>query len=103
VPLRAEVVAKIDDDFAFVTNEQLDDRLLAGDDVTDLRDYLGAKGHLVALRDGDLAYLHVHPEEDRLLFEAEFPTVGEYRLFLQFDHGGTIRTGELTIDIQETH
>ena len=24
-------------------------------------DYLGAKGHLVALREGDLAYLHVHP------------------------------------------
>jgi hypothetical protein len=73
-----------------------------GEIVADLRDYLGAKGHLVALRDGDLAYLHVHPEEDRLLFDAEFPTAGEYRLFLQFDHGGTIRTGELTIDIQET-
>ena len=25
--------------------------------------YLGAGGHLVALREGDLAYLHVHPEE----------------------------------------
>lgn len=72
-----------------------------GEVVTDLRDYLGAKGHLVALRDGDLAYLHVHPEEDRLLFEAEFPTAGRYRLFLQFDHGGTVRTGELTIHAQE--
>jgi hypothetical protein len=72
-----------------------------GEIVTGLRDYLGAKGHLVALRDGDLAYLHVHPEEDRLLFDAEFPTAGEYRLFLQFDHGGTVRTGELTIHIQE--
>ena len=29
--------------------------------VTDLQPYLGAYGHLVALRDGDLAYLHVHP------------------------------------------
>ena len=26
-------------------------------------DYLGAKGHLVALREGDMAYLHVHPAE----------------------------------------
>ena len=25
--------------------------------------YLGADGHLVALREGDLAFLHVHPEE----------------------------------------
>lgn len=72
-----------------------------GEVISDLPDYLGAKGHLVALRAGDLAYLHVHPEEDRLLFEADFPTAGQYRLFLQFDHGGTIRTGELTINAEE--
>ncbi len=30
--------------------------------VTDLQPYLGAYDHLVALRDGDLAYLHVHPD-----------------------------------------
>ena len=47
-------------------------------------DYLGAKGHLVALRQGDLAFLHVHPDEDRLRFMATFPTAGRYRLFLQF-------------------
>ena len=33
-----------------------------GRPVTDLEPYLGAYGHLVALRAGDLAYLHVHPE-----------------------------------------
>ncbi len=33
-----------------------------GKPVTDLDPYLGAFGHLVALRTGDLAYLHVHPE-----------------------------------------
>ena len=33
----------------------------AGAPVTDLDPYLEAYGHLVALRDGDLAYLHVHP------------------------------------------
>ena len=32
-----------------------------GAPVTDLQPYLAAYGHLVALRDGDLAYLHVHP------------------------------------------
>ena len=35
-----------------------------GRPVTDLQPYLGAYGHLVALRDGDLAYLHVHPDGD---------------------------------------
>ncbi len=33
-----------------------------GEPVNDLQPYLGAYGHLVALRSGDLAYLHVHPE-----------------------------------------
>ncbi len=33
-----------------------------GQPVTDLEPYLGAYGHLVALRSGDLAYLHVHPD-----------------------------------------
>jgi hypothetical protein len=28
-----------------------------------VQDYLGAKGHLVALRESDLAYLHTHPAE----------------------------------------
>jgi hypothetical protein len=32
-----------------------------GKPVRDLQPYLGAYGHLVALRAGDLAYLHVHP------------------------------------------
>ena len=35
-----------------------------GEPVTDLQPYLGALGHLVAIRDGDLAYLHVHPLEE---------------------------------------
>ena len=30
--------------------------------MTDLQPYLAAYGHLVALRQGDLAYLHVHPD-----------------------------------------
>ena len=33
-----------------------------GEPVTDLEPYLAAYGHLVALREGDLAYLHVHPD-----------------------------------------
>ncbi|MCK9903250.1 hypothetical protein CC117_13305 [Parafrankia colletiae] len=32
-----------------------------GRPVTDLEEYLGALGHLVVLREGDLAYLHSHP------------------------------------------
>lgn len=67
-------------------------------------DYLGAKGHLVALRDGDLAFLHTHPAEgsghgDAVRFETEFPTAGKYRLFLQFKHRGEVHTVAYTKDV----
>jgi hypothetical protein len=63
--------------------------------------YLGAGGHLVALREGDLAYLHVHPGEGEqrdtaVPFMTEFTTAGTYRLYLQFKHAGRIHTAEFT-------
>jgi hypothetical protein len=58
--------------------------------------YLGARGHLVALRQGDLAYLHVHPAADTTAFMTEFPTAGRYRLFLQFKDAGRVRTAAFT-------
>jgi hypothetical protein len=64
-----------------------------------VEDYLGAKGHLVALRQGDLAFLHVHPDENRLKFMAEFPTAGTYRLFLQFQTGGRVHTAAFTEEV----
>jgi hypothetical protein len=73
-----------------------------GELVTQVQPYLGARGHLVALRDGDLAYLHVHADEERLAFEADFPTPGAYRLFLQFRHAGKVRTAAFTVDVEET-
>jgi hypothetical protein len=60
--------------------------------------YLGAGGHLVALREGDLAFLHVHPTEG-VSFEATFPTPGAYRLFLQFKHDGGIHTVAFTQEV----
>jgi hypothetical protein len=72
-----------------------------GQTLTDVPTYLGARGHLVALRDGDLAYLHVHADEERLSFEAMFPTPGAYRLFLQFRHDGEVRTAAFTVDVAE--
>jgi hypothetical protein len=72
-----------------------------GRPVADLQPYLGAYGHLVALRAGDLAYLHVHPEESdqagpEITFHAEVPSGGDYRLFLDFQHAGKVRTAAFT-------
>jgi hypothetical protein len=64
-----------------------------------VQEYLGAKGHLVALREGDLAFLHVHPDERSLRFEATFPTAGRYRLFLQFQVDGRVHTAEFTQEV----
>jgi hypothetical protein len=61
-----------------------------------LEPYLGAKGHLVALRQGDLAYLHTHPQGDKLAFETTYPTAGAYRLFVQFSYEGRIHTAAFT-------
>ena len=70
--------------------------------VTDLQPYLAAYGHLVALRDGDLAYLHVHPAGapgdgvtpagPGITFSATIPSAGDYGLFLDFQHDGVVRT-----------
>ena len=64
--------------------------------------YLGAAGHLVAIRDGDLAYLHVHPIEGdgaEVRFAAELPTPGRYRVFLDFAHGGAVHTAAFTVEV----
>ncbi|RFU19857.1 hypothetical protein D0Z06_19540 [Geodermatophilus marinus] len=76
--------------------------------VTDLQPYLGAYGHLVALRDGDLGYLHVHPAGDdgvapapgpHVEFATRPPSPGTYRLFLDFRHGDAVRTAAFTVEV----
>lgn len=79
--------------------------------IDDLDPYLGALGHLVAIRGGDLAYLHVHPapQAERegsadepggpdIEFTVEVPTAGTYRLFLDFSHGGDVHTAAFTVE-----
>jgi hypothetical protein len=61
--------------------------------------YLGARGHLVALREGYLEYLHVHPHANSVSFEADFPTPGRYRLFLQFALDGNVHTVAFTHEV----
>lgn len=83
-----------------------------GRPVTALEPYLGAFGHLVALRDGDLAYLHVHPHGatpgtgersgPEIVFEATAPTEGRYLLFLDFQVDGQVHTAPLVIDSSGT-
>lgn len=78
-----------------------------GEPVKDLQPYLGAYGHLVALRSGDLGYLHVHPNGEPgdgrtkagpgVSFTTTAPSAGAYRLFLDFKHEGKVRTAAFTV------
>jgi hypothetical protein len=72
-----------------------------GEELDGVEPYLGADGHLVALREGDQAFLHTHPEgkaggSGPIAFDVEYPTAGRYRLYLQFRHEGEVRTAEFT-------
>lgn len=68
--------------------------------------YLGARGHLVAIRQGDMGYLHVHPHEGErpeVAFTAAFPSAGTYRLFLDLSVDGEVRTVAFTVTIPGGH
>lgn len=79
-----------------------------GEPVTTLEPYLGAFGHLVVLREGDLAYLHAHPEGDHpepgrrsgpeVGFSVATPTAGRYFLYLDFQVDGTVHTAQLALE-----
>lgn len=119
-PVRAEPTrSAIVDDFALSitgdltagTASELTVSISRGNEpVTELEPYLGAFGHLVALRDGDLAYLHVHPQgEDPqpggtsgpdVSFMVEAPTTGRYLLYFDFQVDGQVRTAAFVVDAE---
>ncbi|MGW7381367.1 hypothetical protein [Streptomyces sp. NPDC054794] len=78
-----------------------------GKPVTDLEPYLDTYAHLTAFHEGDAAFAHLHPTTDvtgdhggpELNFQAELPTSGNWRLFLQFRTGGKLHTAALTLHV----
>jgi hypothetical protein len=68
-----------------------------------LQPYLGAYGHLVVLRQGDLAYVHVHPEaqpvDGKVKFWVALPSSGTYRMFFDFQVAGRVHTAAWTATI----
>ena len=72
--------------------------------VSDLEPYLGANGHAVILREGDLAFIHSHALEDQaalrtgqIPFMVHFAEPGRYRVFVQFQHRGNVQTASFTL------
>lgn len=66
--------------------------------------YLGAKGHVVALGDDPNTFIHGHPSEDgnsEARFAFTFEKIGTYTLFAQFKVGGVVRTYPFTMNVTE--
>jgi hypothetical protein len=64
-----------------------------------LEPYLGQTAHLIAIRQGDLAYSHLHPvvsPDDTFSFGGSLPS-GTYRVFLQFGYLGDVVTSAFTV------
>jgi hypothetical protein len=64
-----------------------------------LEPFLGQPAHLIAIRQGDLAYNHLHPDagsSSTFSFAGQLPS-GTDRLFLQFGYKGEVRTVPFTV------
>lgn len=72
-------------------------------EVIEPEPYLGARGHLVAFRAGDLAYAHVHPHSDdassAVRFTATFPTANRYALYLDLQVDGVVHTFPFVVEV----
>jgi hypothetical protein len=78
-----------------------------GKPVTDLQPYLDAYAHVTAVHEGDLAFAHLHPQGSvngdhggpTLTFKAALAKAGNWRLFVQFQTGGTLHTAAITLNV----
>ncbi|WFE93158.1 copper resistance protein CopC [Micromonospora sp. WMMD987] len=74
-----------------------------GVDPARLERYLGAYGHLVVVREGDLGYVHVHPDQELVDGTVRFwltaPSTGRYRAFFDFQIDGKVHTAQYTLDL----
>lgn len=95
-----------------------------GQPVEDLENYLGALGHSVILREGNLDFIHTHPKDmavgegslmqhegsmqtigktgnkgPQIDFETSFPEHGTYRIFTQFQHQSKVITVDYIVQI----
>jgi hypothetical protein len=78
-----------------------------GSPVRALDPHLGAYGHMTGFHTMLLSATHLHPVEPlgvplvdgELTFQATFADRGEYRLFLEFAHGGAVHTAAVTVAV----
>lgn len=76
--------------------------------VNDLQPYLGERGHLVILKQSSpltkADYIHAHALKDapagEVHFITDFPQIGKYKLWGQFNRNGTIVTADFWVNVE---
>lgn len=76
-----------------------------GEPVLDLENYLGAKAHLILIREDATTFVHSHPDERQtdagvsgiVPFLVRLPKPGVYRAWLQFIRASVLHTAELEL------
>ncbi len=71
--------------------------------IIETENYLGAKGHVIALNDDPNVYIHGHPDDHtgnkEVHFAFNFKQKGNYTLFAQFKVGGKVETYPFTVSV----
>ena len=73
--------------------------------IIETENYLGAKGHVIALNDDPNVYIHGHPDDhgdSEIHFVFSFEKAGTYTLFAQFQVNGVVTTYPFTISVENT-
>lgn len=70
--------------------------------VSDLQDYLGARGHCVIISEDTNGYLHSHPlgsSGSKVQFHTTMPAAGKYKVWAEFRPGGKPLLASFVIDV----
>ncbi|BAZ86200.1 hypothetical protein [Dolichospermum compactum] len=76
--------------------------------IKDLQPYLGEKGHLVIIKSSSPLttsdYIHAHAMKDsadgKVEFHTQFPKPGTYKMWMQFNRNGQIKTADFWVNVE---
>jgi hypothetical protein len=70
----------------------------------DIENYLGAVAHIILIRLDDKDFVHIHPESTDISpihAHAEISKPGLYRMWVQFQTNGKVRTADFTLNFEQ--